>query len=128
MRSGSMLVQRYIIKAIIPYLLMALLLLTAILLAQQSGRLAEILLVARVPTDLLVEFSLSLIPNVLVFALPTAMLVGALVGLSRMGTDSELVAMRAAGIGTWQMIWPVLLLGCLLGCAALWVNMLVAPE
>lgn len=128
MRSGRFLIQRYIIAAIIPYLLMALLLLTAILLAQQSGRLAEILVVARVPADLLTEFSLSLIPNVLAFALPTSMLVGALVGLSRMGTDSELVAMRAAGIGTWQMLWPVLLLGCLLTCAALWVNMQVAPE
>ncbi|MBD0371336.1 MAG: LptF/LptG family permease [Pyrinomonadaceae bacterium] len=128
MRSGTLLVQRYIIAAIIPYLLMALILLTAILLAQQSGRLAEILMVAHVPTDLLAEFSLSLIPNVLVFALPTAMLVGALVGLSRMGTDSELVAMRAAGIGTWQMLWPVLLLGLGLTAAALWVNMQVAPE
>jgi LPS export ABC transporter permease LptG len=123
-----MLVQRYIIAAILPYLLMALLLLTAILLAQQSGRLAEILLVAHVPAELLAEFSLSLIPNVLVFALPTAMLVGTLVGLSRMGTDSELVAMRAAGVGTWQMLWPVLLLGGLLTVAALWVNLLVAPE
>jgi LPS export ABC transporter permease LptG/LPS export ABC transporter permease LptF len=128
MRSGRFLIQRYIIAAIIPYLLMALLLLTAILLAQQSGRLAEILVVARVPTELLAEFSLSLIPNVLVFALPTAMLVGGLVGLSRMGTDSELVAMRAAGIGTWQMLWPVLMLGCLLTGAALWVNLTVAPE
>ncbi|HEX8175256.1 MAG TPA: LptF/LptG family permease [Pyrinomonadaceae bacterium] len=128
MRPGRLLIQRYIIAAIIPYLLMALLLLTAILLAQQSGRLAEILVVARVPTELLAEFSLSLIPNVLVFALPTAMLVGVLVGLSRMGTDSELVAMRAAGIGTWQMLWPVLLLGCLLTVAALCVNLSVAPE
>ncbi|HKS30231.1 MAG TPA: LptF/LptG family permease [Pyrinomonadaceae bacterium] len=128
MRSGRFLIQRYIIAAIIPYLLMALLLLTAILLAQQSGRLAEILVVARVPTELLAEFSLSLIPNVLVFALPTAMLVGALVGLSRMGTDSELVAMRAAGVGTWQMLWPVMLLGCLLTGAAVWVNLYVAPE
>lgn len=128
MGQGRFLIQRYIIAAITPYLVMALFLLTAILLAQQSGRLAEILLVARVPTELLAEFSLSLIPNVLVFALPTAMLVGALVGLSRMGTDSELVAMRAAGVGTWQMLWPVLLLGSLLTFAALWVNMMVAPE
>lgn len=128
MRFGSLLVQRYIIAAIIPYLLMALLLLTAILLAQQSGRLAEILVVARLPTELLAEFSLSLIPNVLVFALPTAMLVGTLVGLSRMGTDSELVALRAAGIGTWQMLWPVLMLGGLLTVAALWVNLYAAPE
>jgi lipopolysaccharide export LptBFGC system permease protein LptF len=123
-----MLIQRYIVAAILPYMLMALLLLTAILLAQQSGRLAELLIGARLPAYLLAEFSLSLIPNVLVFALPTAMLVGALVGLSRMGTDSELVAMRAAGIGTWQMLWPVLLLGTLLTCAALWVNLSMAPE
>jgi LPS export ABC transporter permease LptG len=123
-----MLVQRYIIAAVIPYLLMALLLLTAILLAQQSGRLTEILLIARVPTELLSEFSLSLIPSALVFALPTAMLVGTLVGLSRMGTDSELVAMRAAGIRTWQMLWPLLLLGAGLTAVALWVNLTVAPE
>lgn len=122
------LVQRYIVAAIFPYLLMALLLLTAILLAQQSGRLAEIMVVARVPTELLAEFSLSLIPNVLVFALPTAMLVGTLVGLSRMGTDSELVALRAAGVGTWQLIWPVLGLGAVLTLAALWVNLYAAPE
>jgi LPS export ABC transporter permease LptG/LPS export ABC transporter permease LptF len=128
MRSGRMLIQRYIIAAVIPYMLMALLLLTAILLAQQAGRMAEILVVARLPTELLAEFSFSLIPNVLVFALPTAMLVGTLVGLSRMGTDSELVAIRSAGIGTWQMLWPVLLLGCLLTGAALWVNLMVAPE
>lgn len=128
MRFGRLLVQRYILAAIFPYMLMALLLLTAILLAQQSGRLAEIMVVARVPTALLAEFSLSLIPNVLVFALPMSVLVGTLVGLSRMGTDSELVALRAAGVGTWQMLWPVLLLGGLLACAALWVNMAAAPE
>ena len=128
MRLGSWLIQRYIVAAIAPYLLMALLLLTAILLAQQSGRVAEILVVARVPATLLTEFSLAMIPNVLVFALPMATLVGTLVGLSRMGTDSELVALRAAGVGTWQMLWPVLLLGCMLASIALWVNMWVAPE
>jgi LPS export ABC transporter permease LptG/LPS export ABC transporter permease LptF len=128
MRSGGMLAQRYLIAAIIPYLLMSLLLLTAILLAQQSVRLAEVLVVARVPTSLLVEFSLSLLPSVLVFALPTAVLLGTLVGLSRMGTDSELVALRAAGVGTWQMLWPVLALGLLVTGAALWVNLLAVPE
>ncbi len=128
MRSGGRLIERYVLRAILPYLLLSLLLLTAILLTQQAGRFAELLLGVGMPLRLVADVTLALIPNVLVFALPTAMLVGVLVGLSRMGTDSELVAMRAAGIGTWQMLWPVLIMGCLLTCVALWVNMRVAPE
>src|SRR4029079_8980599 len=33
------------------------------------------------------------------------------IGFARMGSDSEIVALRAAGIGTWSLLWPVLLIG-----------------
>jgi lipopolysaccharide export system permease protein len=45
-----------------------------------------------------------------------------------MGTDSEIVAMRAAGIGSWTMLWPVLLLGAVLSCATFYIHFREAPR
>ena len=102
------LISRYILAAAVPYFVLALALLTAILLAQQSERFAELALYAQLPFSLLGQIELALIPNVLVFTMPMAVLAAVLIGFARMGSDSEVVAMRAAGVGTWTMLWPVL--------------------
>lgn len=127
MRVNSRLIERYIIGAVVPYLLLSLLLLTAILFTQQAGRFGELLMGANVPPGMVFDLALSLLPNVLVFTLPMALLTGILIGFSRLGSDSELVAMRAAGVGTWQQLWPVLLIGALLTVAAFYVNLEMAP-
>jgi LPS export ABC transporter permease LptG/LPS export ABC transporter permease LptF len=128
MRTGTRLVERYIIRAISPYLFLSLLLLTAILFTQQSNRFGEILMGTRVPLGTVALLATSVLPNVLVFTLPMALLTGTLIGFSRMGSDSELTAMRAAGIGTWKMLWPALLAGVLLSLASLYINLKLAPE
>jgi LPS export ABC transporter permease LptF/LPS export ABC transporter permease LptG len=128
MRTGTRLIERYIIRAITPYLLLSLLLLTAILFTQQSSRFGELLMGIRVPLGTVALLATSVLPNVLVFTLPMALLTGTLIGFSRMGSDSELTAMRAAGAGTWKMLWPALLAGALLTLASLYVNLTLAPE
>jgi LPS export ABC transporter permease LptG len=128
MRIGSRLIERYIVGAVLPYLLLSLLLLTAILFTQQASRFGELLMGVHVPASIMAELALSLLPNVLVFTLPMGLLTGTLIGFSRMGTDSELVAMRSAGVGTWRMLWPLLGIGFLLTIGALYVNMEMAPS
>lgn len=128
MRTGTRLVERYIIRAITPYLLLSLLLLTAILFTQQSSRFGELLMGISVPLGTVAQLATSVLPNVLVFTLPMALLTGTLIGFSRMGSDSELTAMRAAGVGTWKMLWPALFAGVLLTIASLYVNLVLAPE
>ncbi|HEX8140281.1 MAG TPA: LptF/LptG family permease [Pyrinomonadaceae bacterium] len=129
MFSGSRLIERYVLGAILPYLLLALLLLTATLMGQQAGRFGELLVgSSAVPLKLVWEITAALVPNVLSFTLPMAMLAGTMIGFSRMGSDSELVAMRAAGVGTWRLLWPVLLLGALLSLATLFINFELTPE
>ncbi len=127
MRPGK-LIESYIVRAIIPYFLLSLLLLTAILFTQQAGQRAEILMGTHLPLQTIGQLSLLLLPNVLVFTLPMALLTGTLIGFSRMGSDSEMIAMRAAGVGTWKMLWPPLLLGVFLTIASLHVNLNLAPE
>lgn len=113
--------------ALIPYGLLALFILTFILLAQQFSRFAEIMGAARAPLTLALEVTTHLVPSVLIFTIPMAMLVGTATGFCRLGSDSELTAMRAAGVGTWRIIAPVLFLGSLVGLGALYVAFVVAP-
>jgi LPS export ABC transporter permease LptG len=128
MRHGGRLIERYILWAILPYLLLAVLLLAAILFAQQTTRITELLVSAHVPVTVMLDVLAALLPNVLIFAVPMATLAGIVIGFSRLGSDSELVAMRAAGIGTIKMVWPVLLLGLLLTAGTLYLNLQVAPQ
>ena len=78
--------------------------------------------------SLLAGIGAALIPGVLIFTIPMATLAGIVIGFSRMGTDSEIVAMRAAGIGSWTMLWPVLLMGLLLSGAATYILWQEAPQ
>lgn len=128
MRLGGRLIERYILRAILPYLLLSVLLLAAILFAQQTTRLTELLVSARVPVVLVLDVLAALLPNVLIFAVPMATLAGIVIGFSRLGSDSELVAMRAAGIGTLNMVWPVLLLGLFLTAGTLYLNLQLVPQ
>ena len=111
-----------------PYMVLALLLLTAILLAQQASRLTDVLIYTDLPLSLLGSLGAALLPGVLTFSIPLATLAGIIIGYSRMGSDSEIVAMRSAGVGSWTMIWPALLIGLLLSGATTYLHLKEAPE
>ncbi|HKO97071.1 MAG TPA: LptF/LptG family permease [Pyrinomonadaceae bacterium] len=128
MSSVSKLIPRYVIQSAWPYALLALVLLTAILFTQQFGRFAELALYADVPLALAAEIAAALLPSVLVLSLPVAILAGVLIGYARMGSDSEIVAMRAAGVGTWTLIWPALVLGLLATGVTTFLHLHEAPH
>jgi LPS export ABC transporter permease LptG len=127
-RRNSKLVDLYVIKAVLPYALLSLFLLSAVLFAQQADRFADPFLDAQIPLLTVLEIELHLLPTVLLFTIPMAVLAGAVIGFSRMGTDSELVAMRAAGIGTWNILRSVLLLSLCLAAFTAYVGMAIAPR
>ena len=124
----NFLIPRYIIGAMAPYILLSLLLLTAVLIAQQASRLAELIIYADLPISLLGGIGAALLPGVLIFSIPLATLAGIIIGYSRMGSDSEIVAMRAAGVGSWTMIWPALLIGLVFTGATAYLHLKEAPE
>jgi LPS export ABC transporter permease LptG/LPS export ABC transporter permease LptF len=53
------------------------------------------------------------LPRVLEMTIPMAILLGVLVGIGRLSTDSEVVALRAGGVSYWKILFPVLTLGIL---------------
>lgn len=122
------LIARYVLKGAIPYSLLSLLLLTAILLTQQAGQFAELALSADLPMSLAAQIAATLLPSVMVLTLPVAVLAGIVIGFARMGSDSEIVAMRAAGVGTWALLWPALLIGVFATVLATFLHMTEAPR
>src|SRR6202034_761682 len=71
---------------------------------------------------------LFLLPNVLSLTIPMAVLVGVLLGLSRLAADSEVTAMRAVGIGVWFFVRVVSAIAIISWLISLAVSLYVAPK
>src|SRR5689334_463811 len=121
------LISIYLIRTVLPYFVFSWLLLSVILFVQQSGRFSDIFFSVNLPASLIWQLMIALIPNVIAFTCPMAVLVGTVIGLAKMQGDSELVAIRAAGIGNVQITLPIIVLGVLLSAFAFVVNLEGVP-
>ena len=127
MKRFSPLIFRYLTQAVLPYFAFSWLLLSVILFVQQAGRYSDIFFSANIPKNLIWQLTFALVPNVIAFTCPMAVLVGVIIGLSRMLGDNELVAIRSAGVGTVQMTIPVVCLGILLSVFTFVINLYGVP-
>jgi LPS export ABC transporter permease LptG/LPS export ABC transporter permease LptF len=117
---------------------------TFVLFLQRVGKLFEILVRSSAPLATVAHLFALAIPFTLSFTLPLGVLSGVLIALSRMSSDGEIIAMRAAGVPSRKVIPPVLLFATLAtlvtATASLWLtpysawkthkvlNLLVASE
>ncbi len=121
------LISKYLLRTIVPYFAFSWLLLSVILFVQQASRYSDIFFSVNIPTNLIWQLTIALIPNVITFTCPMAMLVGTIIGLAKMQGDSELVAIRASGVGNLQIAVPIIILGILLSFFAFFVNLKGVP-
>jgi LPS export ABC transporter permease LptG/LPS export ABC transporter permease LptF len=82
---------------------------TFVLFLQRVGKLFEILVRSSAAPGTVAQLFALAIPFTLSFTMPMGVLVGVLIALSRMSSDGEIIAMRAAGIPSRKVIAPVLL-------------------
>lgn len=125
------LLDRYLIREVVPYFLLSLLVLTAIIFAQESSRFSELIVVSSrsgLPFPTVARVISSLIPGILVFTLPVSLLMGILVGLGRLSGDSEIVALGAGGISRWRMLAPAAALAVVAAAAMVYVTFNVLPR
>ncbi len=59
--------------------------------------------------------------------MPTALLLGTLIGLGNLAANSELVALRSVGISKQRILWSILKVGIVLLLLSMWVGETVAP-
>ena len=100
---------RYLLKEISPPFFIGLLVYTFVLLMNQVFLLSELFIARGVSFQTVARIFLYLVPSALAFAVPMSVLMGILAGLSRLSSDSEIVAFRTLGIRNTRLIGPVLL-------------------
>ncbi len=95
---------RYIWHEVLSHALLGGALFTFILFMKYLGQLLEMAARNSASLGSVAKIFLFMLPNILSFTIPMAVLVGVLLGLSRLAADSEITAMRAVGIGVWFFV------------------------
>lgn len=67
------------------------------------------------------------LPEWVVYTFPMAMLTGALLAVGRLSGDSEVTALRTAGISLYRLTWPIMFFALVLSLITFTVSELVAP-
>src|ERR1700751_2628171 len=95
---------RYILHEFVSHAAIGIAIFTFVLFTKDLGRILELVVRNSAPLSSVVEVVVLILPVTLTFTIPAGVLVGILIGLSRLAADSEITAMRASGIGVWSFL------------------------
>ncbi|HXM67242.1 MAG TPA: LptF/LptG family permease [Candidatus Acidoferrum sp.] len=93
---------RYILREVTSHAVIGAAIFTFVLFTRDLGRILELVVRASAPLPSVGEIFLYTVPLALTYTIPMSVLVGILIGLSRLAADSEITAMRASGMGVWD--------------------------
>ncbi len=119
---------RYIFKEVISHALLGLVLFTFIIFMRDLGRLLELIVRNSAPLPSVAEIFFLTLPTTFTVTLPMGVLVGILIGLSRLAADSEVTAMRASGFGVGLFLRAVSLFAIAVWGLAMLNSIYVAPK
>src|SRR6202171_2989247 len=95
---------RYILRGVTSHALIGVGVFTFVLFTRDLGRILELVVRNSAPLPSVAEIFFYTVPVVLTYTIPMGVLVGILIGLSRLAADSEVTAMRASGLGVWTFL------------------------
>jgi LPS export ABC transporter permease LptF/LPS export ABC transporter permease LptG len=93
---------RYILREVTSHAIIGVAIFTFVLFTRDLGRILELVVRASAPLPSVAEIFFYTVPLALTYTIPMSVLVGILIGLSRLAADSEITAMRASGMGVWS--------------------------
>jgi LPS export ABC transporter permease LptG/LPS export ABC transporter permease LptF len=116
---------RYVFREILTSSILATILATFVIFLNNITPLVQ-LLVRSGNMPMFLELCVLGLPPVLIFSIPFGVLVGILIGLGRMSSDNELIAMRSGGVSARVVAPPVAVFASIAllasGACAVWLN------
>jgi LPS export ABC transporter permease LptF/LPS export ABC transporter permease LptG len=119
---------RYILREVTAHALIGVAIFTFVLFTRDLGRILELVVRASAPLPSVAEIFFFTVPLALAYTLPMSVLVGILIGLSRLAADSEVTAMRASGMGVWSFLRALSLFVMAAWLMALFNGLYIAPR
>ena len=95
---------RYILGEVISHALLGTAIFTFIIFTRELGQILELVVRNSAPLPSAAELFFLTVPEALTLTLPAGVLIGILIGLSRLAADSEITAMKASGVGVWNFL------------------------
>ncbi len=119
---------RYILREVTSHALIGIAIFTFVIFMRDLGRILEIIVRASAALPSVAEVFFLTLPGALTITIPMGVLIGILIGLSRLAADSEITAMRASGMGSGAFVRALAIFVIVAWLLALANNVFVAPR
>jgi len=106
-------IHRYIFKECFYYFLVTLLIFTSLLLSARILKFTNLIVNKGVELNQILIVFISIIPTFMEIAIPISIMLGVMIGISRLSGDSEVIVLRASGVTLNELLKPVIFLGIL---------------
>jgi LPS export ABC transporter permease LptG/LPS export ABC transporter permease LptF len=121
-------ITRYVLRELSTPTLLGLLLWTFFLMMNHFFVVAEKSLSKNLGWELTLRLFLTGVPNLLVLAIPMAVLLGSLIGVGRLSADHEWVALQSAGAGPWRLLRPLVIHGLMWSLSCFVIYAWIVPQ
>ena len=119
---------RYILGEVVSHALIGAGVFTFVLFTRDLGRILELVVRNSAPLPSVAQIFFFTVPVALTYTIPMGVLVGILIGLSRLAADSEITAMRASGLGVWTFLRVISMFVVVAWLLALGNSVYLAPR
>jgi len=119
--------RNYFLKEFIGPLFLALAVLLFVMILGNLVKIADMVIRKGVDIYSVSKLFLFMIPYLLTYTLPIAVLTGVFMALGRLSSDNEIVAIKASGINLFSLILPLLIVGLILSLVLVIFNDRVIP-
>lgn len=119
---------RYILKEVLSHAAIGAALFTFVIFMRDAGRILELVVRNSAPLPSVAEIFFLTLPTAFLVTIPMGVLVGILIGLSRLAADSEVTALRASGMGASGFLKIIMLFAAAAWLLALSNATILAPR
>jgi len=121
------LVDRYLINEFLKPFIFFIFALTIIMISSFLFELTDLIIIKKVPIDVVLKLLLYKLPDVMVQSFSISVLFSTLLSMSQFVKNNEFTALRMGGISLHRLILPVLIIGLLVSGLTFFINEEVVP-
>ena len=119
---------RYVLREVASPFLIGLVLFTFVLLIPHLADISDLLVGKSATWAVIGKLVFNILPSFLALTIPMAFLLAVLIGLGRLASESELIAMQAVGVSPFFLLRALMLLGLLATGATYYVHAFWVPD